>query len=118
MKPKLLIEKILDKEASYDQCPERFPHCDARILHIPSDCVYCAKATWLQKEREDRGVSNTGHSNRSWPCPADKVRSKSSQNSWGGNRPKTNKDLEEEDKFWKELKDKLKADVIEIDGDD
>lgn len=72
-------------------------HCDSFILHHPTldSCDFCSNATVLQEERERLGVSNTGHSNRDWPCPADVRRSKEQYNAWPGNKPTTSKQLEE-----------------------
>lgn len=110
MKPKLLVEKVMDKEAEWPK-DIRFPHCDARVLHLPEECMFCADAKELQKERQDLNVSNTGHANRSWPCPADKARSSESLNSWGGNRPSTKEQWEADwKKFQEELKDYLPDD--------
>lgn len=69
------------------------PHCDARILHRPEDCQFCARAEVMQMEREMLGVRNTGvegeQAGRKWPCPAELARSKESLGAWGGNRPIT-----------------------------
>lgn len=108
MRPKLLVEKMMDKEIPWEKCPERFPHCDARVLHKPEECVFCAKAEILQKEREDLNVSNTGHANRAWPCPGDRQRGSTSLNAWHGNRAMTQADLDAEDKWWEEFKEKYK----------
>lgn len=63
-----------------------YPHCDNRILHLPEECEFCAEATELQAQREREGISNTGHNNREWACPADLARGEKSLNSWRGNR--------------------------------
>lgn len=76
------------------------PHCDARLLHAPPDCVYCAQATDLQKVRETLGLSNTGLQNRAWPCPGDKARSAEVHQAWGGNRPMTDKDIADRQEYW------------------
>jgi hypothetical protein len=107
MREKLLIEKAMDKEIEWEKLP-RAPHCDARVLHKPEECVFCARATALQEERERLEVSNTGHANRKWPCPADKARSSQSLNAWHGNRALTQEDLDREDKEWEKLREKLK----------
>lgn len=67
--------------------PCRAPHCDPRVLHLPEECEFCAAATALQEERERLQVSNSGHANRRWPCPADVERGADSYHQWGGNRP-------------------------------
>lgn len=95
-RPRLAVERAIDGEISWDEIPEhvgaavgfacRFPHCDSKILHLPEECVYCADCAWLQEERARVDVSNTGHANRSWPCPADRARASEVYNRWGGNR--------------------------------
>ena len=98
-----MIEQAMDKEISWDKLPDRCPHCDARILHKPEECVYCAKATVFQEERERLGVSNTGHANRKFPCPVDQARSKANYNAWHGNRAQTQQDIDRNKKEWDEL---------------
>ena len=93
IRPKLMIEKYGDKEITekelYDWLgDQRFPHCDARILHLPEECDYCKDATLLQEEREQLDVSNSGHQNRGWPCPVEKVRSLKTAHQWHGNAPR------------------------------
>lgn len=109
-RPKLIVEKAMNKEIEWPK-DITFPHCDPRALHLPFKCVYCSKAVELQKEREDLDVSNTGETNRSWPCPGDRERGLKSLNSWHGNRAYTEKDLEEQDKYWKEFNDRLAKDL-------
>jgi hypothetical protein len=58
------------------------------ILHLPEECKYCADAKPLQEERERLGISNTGHANRKFPCPADQARSAKVYNRWPGNQAK------------------------------
>lgn len=65
-----------------------YPHCDARILHLPHECDYCGMCDELQEERARLNVSNTGVANRQWPCPADRARSQKDYHAWDGNRPK------------------------------
>lgn len=63
-----------------------YPHCDARILHLPEECHYCAEATWLQEERERLDVCNSGHGNRTYICPADRARGLDNYSRWHGNK--------------------------------
>lgn len=78
----------LSIEGPYKTWPVKAaPHCDSRILHLPEECGYCADATVLQEERARLGISNSGHVNRQWPCPADQARSKAQYSLWPGNRP-------------------------------
>lgn len=86
----------LSIEGPYEQWPCRAPHCDSRILHTPEECDFCRDAAPLQAERERLGVSNTGKTNRKYPCPADQARSPKDYHAWGGNRPKTFEQVEEE----------------------
>lgn len=101
MRPKTNVERAMDGEIEWDKLPCA-PHCDARVLHLPSECVYCAAATELQEERERLEISNTGHTNRKWPCPGDRERGLKSLNSWHGNRAQTKEQLEETFKTWRE----------------
>ncbi len=87
--PKLLIEKAMADEISWDQVGCQAPHCDARILHAPGECDTCdlEEMKALHVERELVGVNYTGHSDRPFPCPVDKARAADNYNAWGGNRP-------------------------------
>ena len=76
------------------------PHCFAIILHIASECVYCAARDDLQQLRISLNMSNTGYTNRKWPCPADAARSQTSQNSWHGNRPMNQDAINTADAEW------------------
>ena len=90
-----MVEKMIDKEMAWSDGPERFPHCEPRVLHLPEDCKYCADAPMLQEERVRLEVSNTGHTNRKFPCPAEQARSlKNSINKWHGNTPQKEGDPE------------------------
>lgn len=81
---------------AYDGLP-RAPHCDSRILHAPNTgCDFCTEATELQEERERLDISNSGMTNRKWPCPADQARPRAQYEAWGGNKPKTREQLDEE----------------------
>lgn len=86
MRPKLKIEKVLDGELSSQAT--MYPHCDARVLHHPDECRYCAMPEFasLHEEREQLEVNYTGHTSRKWPCPAERARSSASLNGWPGNR--------------------------------
>lgn len=99
MRPRLAVERAAAAEISWEEIPDfeydgmrgyrcTFPHCDSMILHVPGECEYCAQATWLQEERVRLDVSNTGHTNRAWPCPADRRRSADDYDAWGGNKRK------------------------------
>ncbi len=93
-RPKLSVEGPLSG------WPCRAPHCDSRILHLPSECGYCGDAKELQAERERLGVSNSGHANRAWPCPADQARAKAKYSAWHGNRAQTHEQADAEAKAY------------------
>lgn len=101
-RPKLTYERAQEAYTSGDRGAfhglPRAPHCDGRILHHPTldACDFCAQAIELQEERERLGISNSGHANRQWPCPADQARSKAQYSAWPGNRPKTEKQINDE----------------------
>jgi hypothetical protein len=107
MKPKTQVERAMAGEIPWSSLGT-LPHCDGRVLHMPHECTYCADATELQEERTRLSISNTGHQNRLWPCPADQARSAKSLNSWHGNVPMTEErakqDQEDWDKFAEELR--------------
>lgn len=86
-RPKLLIEKVMDKEITIHDLPDRPPHCDPRILHAPDECDYCASAVNLQEERRRLDVCNSGRTDRKWPCPVEKARSLVGAHKWQGNAP-------------------------------
>lgn len=95
-KRKLHAEMVIEGKED----PEvTFPHCEPRVLHKPDECFLCAEATELQEEREVLDVSNTGHSNRRFPCPADAQRG-SDHLLWGGNRPKSRELPEDRQRHW------------------
>lgn len=95
-RPKLVMELVWEDELPesanptvlYSNFPCPFPHCDSRILHLPEECRYCAMFTALQEERAAKDISNTGHQNRRWTCPADEARTPEQYNAWSGNRAK------------------------------
>lgn len=72
--------------------PAQFPHCDARVLHAPTECEYCDMHENWQTFRTGMGIAFTGHEPRSdeVACPADAARppgSPSDHRHWGGNKP-------------------------------
>lgn len=82
-------EKALDR---YLETSSTIPHCDSKILHHPSECTYCARATTLQEARQALGIAFTGHYPvpGQVPCPADFARPKDTDadhRRWGGNKP-------------------------------
>jgi hypothetical protein len=94
-------------EITWSDLPDRMPHCDPRVLHLPEECTFCADAKNLQAERERLEISNTGHSNRKWPCPGDRERGSKSINSWHGNRAATKEQFDKEAQEWRAAVDKL-----------
>lgn len=107
MRPKTSVERAMGGEITWDQLPSRAPHCDPRVLHLPEECTYCADARELQAEREQLEISNTGHSNRKWPCPGDRERGLKSLNRWHGNRAQTKEEVEAASRAWREAVAKL-----------
>lgn len=68
---------------------QKYPHCDARVLHAPGECEFCdGYASELQQGRVDQGINFTGHSDPDKkPCPADAARGIGGAHTWGGNAP-------------------------------
>jgi hypothetical protein len=64
----------------------QFPHCDARILHAPGECVYCDQHPDWQALRASWGIAFTGWTpdEKELPCPADHARG-NTHTKWGGN---------------------------------
>lgn len=85
-RPRLMVELAMNGEVPWSALPQ-MPHCDPRVLHLPSECMYCAEAKELQEERVRLDVCNTGHFGRAFPCPADRERKSADLNAWPGNRP-------------------------------
>lgn len=120
-RPRLWVEKLWDKEITDAEIPKfvtnghehRWPHCDARILHAVGECEYCDMAKDLQSERETLDVSNTGKTNRRWPCPADLARKPEQYNAWSGNRPENAEAKVARNRWLQEL-ERLAG---EVDGD-
>jgi len=67
------------------------PHCDSRILHAPTECVYCAERTDLRHARLRLRIQFSGHEPTEqlpYRCPADwsvRLRERSDYNEWPGN---------------------------------
>lgn len=60
-----------------------YPHCDARVLHAPGDCIYCDHYPEAQQGRIARGENFTGKG----PDVATDARPLEVINLWPGNRP-------------------------------
>lgn len=58
---------------------DQYPHCDAKILHVPGQCEYCDGHPDWQELREAWGIAFTGE------CPAEQARPLVDINRWGGN---------------------------------
>ena len=64
----------------------QFPHCDSRVLHAPTECVYCDHYPEAQQERIDNKINFTGHHDTDKKmCPAESARALDNINRWGGN---------------------------------
>ncbi len=53
---------------------ERFPHCDARILHPPGVCSYCDDCPELQELRRVWGINFTGEEHEYTPDIREKLK--------------------------------------------
>lgn len=85
--------------AAYRHCREtgepveypQFPHCDAAVLHAPSECTYCDGHPEWQTLREVWGINFTGHYDTAkLPCPAEQKRGLGRvgrNGQWAGNAP-------------------------------
>lgn len=73
----------------------QFPHCDARVLHAPKECVYCDKHPDWQYLRQVWGIAFTGYTpeGEELPCPADYARGEAHAK-WQGNVAMAKKDGE------------------------
>jgi hypothetical protein len=72
--------------------PDTMPHCDARVLHAPGDCVFCDNYPQWQDYRILTGVKFTGQAvtygdDWSTPCPSDFHRGTGGAHVWPGNTP-------------------------------
>lgn len=65
---------------------EQFPHCDARILHAPSECKFCDAHPDWQSLRMSWGIAFTGYEpeDKELPDPATFARG-DGINRWHGN---------------------------------
>lgn len=74
------------------------PHCDARILHAPGECVYCDELPDLQMARMWWGINFTGHHEKDkLTCPAELSRDKKVIDRWYGNVAKNKKQYKKEE---------------------
>jgi hypothetical protein len=78
----------------------QFPHCDAKVLHAPGECVYCDRRPEWQELRKAWGIAFTGQKNatrKAWvdgelkdvpalTCPSEIDRPLETINAWPGNR--------------------------------
>lgn len=64
----------------------QFPHCDARILHAPTECQFCDAHPDWQDLRIAWGIAFTGYEpeDKELPDPATFARG-DTINKWGGN---------------------------------
>jgi hypothetical protein len=68
---------------------ERFPHCDAFVLHSPGSCEYCDMPEFavLHQYRRDNNINHTGEQlTTKKECPAEARRALATINRWYGNR--------------------------------
>lgn len=83
-------------------------HCDGRILHAPTKCIYCDKYPERQALREMWGINFTGeYDTDKIVCPSEQRRPLEVINRWHGNVPMTEENAkiarEEQKKFMQEL---------------
>ncbi len=83
-----------------------YPHCDMNVLHAPGKCVFCDDYPAAQNNRLVDGVNFTGDG----PDPATEIRPLEVIEHWYGNVPKTQADLDADDKAWNEFWDNLDND--------
>lgn len=69
----------------------RYPHCDQRVLHAPSECQYCDAFPERQALRQAWGICFTGYEpeGAELPCPADFARPGGLCEKWSGNKART-----------------------------
>lgn len=88
----MMFKKMKPKFDELRQHLGQLPHCDARILHAPGECVYCDTHPDWQALRVVWGIAFTGWTpdEKELPCPADHARG-DTHTKWGGNiaRPKS-----------------------------
>ncbi len=71
----------------------QYPHCDSRVLHAPSACIYCDKFPEWQELRQTWGICFSGEQvsdERPIGDPADLAvmfKKRTDYNNWPGNRP-------------------------------
>jgi len=67
------------------------PHCDARVLHAPTECPYCDQYPEWQHYRVVAGIAFTGQTpkdnNYDTECPSDHWRGLAGAHDWPGNTP-------------------------------
>lgn len=96
----------------------KYPHCDSKVLHAPGKCVFCDEYPDAQADRVINNIAFTGED--VWPedgrvqpkaqCPAEAARPLGDINKWGGNRPRTQSDIDEMQEEFKQLQ-KLMGDL-------
>lgn len=70
----------------YETIPQ-FPHCDSRVLHAPSNCVYCDQHPQWQALRVLWGINFSGESDpEKLPCPSERDRPAFVIHQWPGNQ--------------------------------
>ena len=68
----------------------KYPHCDQRVLHAPSKCIYCDLFPDMQLGRRMAGIAFSGEEpvDGQLPCPADvavATGQRGDYNQWYGN---------------------------------
>src|SRR5690242_7145859 len=85
-----------------------FPHCDSRVLHAPSECVYCDHYPEAQAARIRDGINFTGRRELGLAtCPAELARPLGVINRWHGNVAQTFDDIERAEADWRQVSDAI-----------
>ena len=85
----------------------QYPHCDARILHAPTKCVYCDMHPEWQELRETWNINFTDEDDSAkTQCPANAARGEAI-NKWLGNTATTQEDLDERDREMEKIREEF-----------
>lgn len=90
-----MFKKIVPEKLDIHKLLGTIPHCDCRVLHAPSECVYCDKHPDWQTLRQVWGIAFTGYEpdQNELPDPATHARGLDTVNKWHGNRAQTNEQV-------------------------
>lgn len=77
----------------------QFPHCDPRVLHLPSNCQVCDMFPSLQEARKLWGIAFTDGPAADLPCPSLLRRPKHIIDQWPGNRADVREEVSDKPKL-------------------